>query len=324
MKGKIGPATELLRPILDTYMDAAVAVVGCNSRDLERYSCEYDIIVVTGDRRPSTSLRIGDTFVDLVFVSEKEVLKPVNPEHAMAVALSRPVRDTALVLSTGAAANSAVFSESAKKASETRLASSLKTLGRAEAALSGGMLMDADFWLLASSYEYGYARLLSREILPSPSHLLFQLREPAKGTPRSFEGVSMGAGLEAAGRAGCGARLEGITVLHDLLREGSKAETSESSWPQVRTEILVSKTQELMTRAELAECYSFLGQEFVDGMMNLLRLHPKRTLASLTSDGDRLLGERLMRQLGLARNEKAVRIGIEMVKQQVSMLARRP
>jgi hypothetical protein len=300
-----------------------VAVVGCNSRGLERYSCEYDVLVVTGDRRPPMSLRIGDIFVDLAFVPEKEVLKPVNPEHAMSVALAKPVRDTSLVLSTGSATNSAVFAESAKKASGTRLASALKTLGRAEAALSQGILIDADFWLLASSYEYAYARLLSREALPSPSHLLSQLRMSAKGTPRSFEGVSLGAGLEAAGRAGCGARLEGITVLHDLLREGSDAETSDSSWPQVRTEILVAKAQELMTRAELAECYSFLGQELVDDMMNLLKLHPKRTIASLTSDTDRLLGERLMRQLGLARNEKAVRTGVEIVKQQVSLLARK-
>jgi hypothetical protein len=304
-------------------MDAAVAVVGCNSTGLGRFSCEYDVIVVTGDKRPPMSLRIGDIFVDLTFVTEKEVLKSSNPEHAMSVALARPVRDASLVLSTGSATNSAVFMELAKQASGTRLASALKTLGRAEAALSGGMLIDADLWLLASSYEYAYARLLSRETLPSPSHLLSQLRESAKGAPRSFEGVSLGAGLEAAGRAGCGARLEGVTVLHDLLREGSKAESSNSSWPQVKTDILVAKAQELVTRAELAECYSYLGQELVDDMMNLLRLHPRRTLTSLTSDRDRLLGERLMRQLGLARNEKAVQTGVEIVKQQVSLLARR-
>jgi hypothetical protein len=318
-----GPAATLLRPVLDTYMDSAVAVVGCRSHDLSRYSCEYDVMVVTSEKRPPTSLRIGDVFVDLAFASEREVLKPANPEHAMSLALARPVRDTSLVLSTGSAASSATLAESAKKASGTRLASALKILGRAEAALSGEALIDADFWLLASSYECGYARLLSKETLPCPSHLLSQLRESARGSPRSFEGVSIGAGLEAAGRAGCGARLEGISVLHDLLREGSKEATAESAWPKVRTDILVSKAQELVTRVELAECYSFLGQELVDDMMNLLRMHPKRTLVSLTSGADRLLGERLIRQLGLVRNEKAIRSGIEVVKQQVSLLARR-
>jgi len=323
LKGRAGPAATVLRPILDTYMDSAVAIVGCNSRGLGRYSCEYDVLVVTNDRRPSTSVRIGDAFVDLVFASERDVLKPTNPERAMSVAMARPIRDSSLVLSTGSAANSAVLAESSRKASATRLASALKILGRAETSLSKKAAIDADFWLLAASYEFAYALLLSRETLPSPSHLLSQLRESSKGNSRSFEGVSIGAGLEASGRAGCGARLEGLTVLHDLLREGSGGEATGSEWPPVRTELLSAKAQELVTRIELAECYSFMGQELVDGMMGLLRHHPKRTLTSLTGGRDRLLGERLVRQLGLARSEEAIGTGLEILKEQVSSLARK-
>ena len=76
MKGRPGPATTLLRPILDTYRDSAVALVGCKSRGLDRYSCEYDVIVLAGAKQPPTSLRIGDVFVDLTFSSEGEILKP--------------------------------------------------------------------------------------------------------------------------------------------------------------------------------------------------------------------------------------------------------
>jgi hypothetical protein len=323
MKANVGPVSMLLRPILDLYLDSAVALVGCNSRGLGRYSCELDVLVVSGERRPATSIRMGDTFVDLSFASEKEVLKPMNPERAMSMAQARPVRDTSLVLSTSSAANFAVFAESARKASGIRLASSLKILGRAESALSKGDLRDADFWLLAASYEFGYALLLTREVLPSPSHLLAQLREGSKGNPKGFEGLSAGAGLEAAGRAGCGARLEAITVLHDLLREGPKGTMTETELPRACTEIVVAKAQELVTRVELAECYSFLGQELVDGMLTLLKRHPKRTLTSLTEGEDRLLGERIVRQLGLARNEKTVKSGLEALKQQVSALARK-
>jgi hypothetical protein len=323
MKARAGPAATVLRPILDTYMDSAVALVGCNSQGIGRYSCELDALLVSGERRPPTSLRIGDVFVDLRFASEKEVLSPSNPEHAMSLARARPVRDSSLVLSTSTAANAAVFAESARKATGIRLASALKIQGRAESAVAKGALIDADFWLLAASYEFGYALLLTQEVLPSPSHLLAQLREGAKGNPRGFEGLTMGAGLEAAGRAGCGARLEGVTVLHDLLREGSKDATAESEWPKARTEILVAKAQELMTRVELAECYSYLGQELVDDMMTLMKRHPKRTLTSLTEGKDRLLGERLVRQLGLARDEKALKSGLEALKQQVSALARK-
>jgi len=322
MKGKAGPTATLLRPILDTYMDAAVALVGCKSKGIERYSCEYDVLVVTPENRPPTTLRIGDSFVDLSFVTEGDVLKPVNPEHALSLAAARPIRDTSLILSTSSATNSAVMSDSASKASRVRMASALKSLGRAEESLNKKTVIDADFWLLAAAYEFGYAWLLSKEVLPSPSHLLAQLRG-VKGAPSGFEGFSFGTGLEAAGRAGCGARLEGVAVLHDLLRERSRASNMEPTWPGTRTDLLVAKADELMTRIELAECYSYLGQEVVDDLLALLRLHPKQNLSSLTSGKERLLGERLVRQLGLARTEAAVRFGLDAVRDQVSLLAKR-
>ncbi len=323
MKAAQGPAAAVLRPILDTYMDSAIAIVGCNSRGLGRYSCEFDVLVVGSDKSPPSSLRIGDVYVDLSFATEREVLKPSNPEQAMSLATAKPVRDTSLILSTSSAAASAVFSESATKASGIRLASALKTLGRAEAFLARKAILDADFWLMAASYEFAYAWLLSKETLPSPSHLLSQLRRMSKGNPGGFEGVSIGTGLEAAGRAGCGARLEGVTILHDLLREGSKGEEAGSGWPKAKTEILEAKAEELVTRVELAECYSFLGQELVDDFVRLLKLHPKKTLTSLASGKEQLLGERLMRQLGIARGEGTVRTGLDMVKEQVSYLARK-
>ncbi len=322
MKGKLTAAAGVLRPIMDTYMDSALAVVGCCSRGIARYSCEFDVLVVGAERRPSTSLKIGGEYVDIEFVTEKEILKPSNPEHAMSLAFAKPVKDTSLVISTATAAGSATLSESATKASRTRLASALKTIGRAEVALAKKSTVDADFWLLASAYEFAYASLLAREVLPSPSHLLSQLRS-AKGAQKGFEGVSIGGGLEAAGRAGCGARLEGLAVLHDLLREGLKAESVESRWPSVRTESLSAKANELITRIELAECYSFLGQELVDSLLDLLRRHPKATLSTLTSGKDKLLGERLVRQLGLVRTEEGIRTGLEVLKGQVNILAKR-
>lgn len=321
MKGRTGQASTLLRPILDSYMDAAVGIVGCSSRGLDRYSCEFDILVVTPERLPPASLRFGDVYVDAVFVTDSDVLKPGSPEHSLALAYLKPVRDSALVLSTAAAASSAMVEESAKKAERTRLASSLKTLGRAEASLAKDELVDADFWLLAASYEFAYALLLSKESPPSPSHLLAQLRESAPGFTQGFEGVSIGAGLEAGGRAGCGARLEGVGVLHDLLRETAKS-GADAGWSKVRSEAMAAKARELMTRIELAECYSYLGQEVVDGVLAVQRLRPNRTLTALTTGEDRLLGERLMRQLGLAREKGAVKTGVEILKKQVAALSK--
>ncbi len=323
MKGKPGPAATALRPIIDTYRNSALALVGCVSRGIERYSCEYDVLVVTEERLPPTSVRLGDVYADLTFVSEAEVLKPRSHEHAFSLAFAKPVRDTTLVISTSLAANAAVVSESARKASRARLSSSLKILGRAAEALSRKSTLDADFWLLAGSYEFAYAWLLSKEVLPSPSHLLSQLRAASKGAAGAFEGFSAGAGLGVAGRAGCGARLEGVTVLHDILREGAEGDLGISAWPAPRSEILSRKAKELITRIELAECYCFLGQELVEAVLALMKAKDRRSLSSLAEGKDRLLGERLIRQLGLARDEKQTLDGLEAMKDQVSGLAKR-
>lgn len=321
MKGRTGQASKLLHPILDSYMDSAVGLVGCSSRGLDRYACEFDVLVVTPDKLPPASLKFGDVYVDATFVTDTEVLKPTTPEHSLALAHMKPVRDTSLVLSTGAATSSALVGESAKKASRARLASALKALGRSEASLAKGEVIDADYWLLSASYELAYALLLSRESLPAPSHLLAQLRGGTVNVAKGFEGVSVGAGLDAGGRAGCGARLEGVEVLHDMLRE-TAGPGPDSAWSKVRSEIMAAKADELIARIELAECYSYLGQEVVEGIRAVQRLRPNRTLTDLTAGEDRLLGERLVRQLGLARGRGAIGRGVEMLKKQVAALSK--
>ncbi|MDG6919995.1 MAG: hypothetical protein JRN59_00510 [Nitrososphaerota archaeon] len=320
MKGKTGPVAEHLRPILDAYLDSAVALVGCASKGIQRYSCEFDVLVVTGEPRPATSLELGDVSVDLSFATEDEILTP-RPERAVSMAFAKPVRDASLVLSTSIAACAATLSASAEAASTARLGATLKALGRAEDALAKGSLIDADFWLLASSYEFASAYLLYKEAVPSPSHLLSQLRSFPGGSAKSFEAFAVSAGLEGASRAGCGARLEGVTVLHDILRGGAPQGGSE--WPPARTAILSAKAEELVTRKELAECYSFIGMELTDGVTSLLRARPKDTLLTLTSGDGRLIGERLIRQLGLVRGDAQVRRGVAVLKESAAALSKR-
>lgn len=323
MKGRSAPAASYLRPVLDTYMGSAVALVGCTSRGIERYSCEMDVLVVTNERRPNSSIKLGDSYADLTFATERDILKPITPELAMSIAQAKPVRDSALLISTGSAAAVATYSDSSKSASRTRLTSALKTLARAEESLSKGAIVEADYWLLAATYEYAYALLLSKETIPSPSHLLSQLGRASRGASEEFEVFSKGAGLETTTRAGCGTRLEGVAVLHDLLREGPGSATADSEWSETRTEILTAKAKELITRVELAECYSFLGQELIDGVAAIQRMRPRRTLGSLTGGGERLLGDRILRQLGLSRDADSVRSGLGLLRGQVVLLTKR-
>jgi hypothetical protein len=328
MKEAHGPAAQLLSPILDTYRGSALAVVGCHSRGIERPTCEVDVVVVTNERRPSSTIRIGEVYLDLFFVSEREVLKPSNPEHSVSLAHAKTVKDMSLILSTSLASNAAVLGSSSRRSSSQRLASALKSLGRAEEALSQGRVVDADYWLLTAAYDCAYSWLHLREILPSPSHLLGQLKRQSEGAPKSFESFSSGVGLEKASRTSCGFRLDGLAVLYDVLgggHEGGKA--VKPAWSATRFECLRSKALELNNRVEHTECYSYLGIE----MLNALRQLTAREggdirsgvgPSALTAGKTSLLGDRLLRDLGLDRGRDSLKEAMELVRVQVSRLAR--
>ena len=75
------PAVRVLRPILDMYMDSAVALSGCHTQGIERHSCELVVVIVGTESRPSTSAKIGGVYMDLIFITESDALKPADPEH---------------------------------------------------------------------------------------------------------------------------------------------------------------------------------------------------------------------------------------------------
>ena len=66
MVGESGSVADLLRPILDTYRDSAVAVVGCHSTGIARACCELDVVVVSDERREPTSIRLGSAFCSFI------------------------------------------------------------------------------------------------------------------------------------------------------------------------------------------------------------------------------------------------------------------
>ncbi|HZW85222.1 MAG TPA: hypothetical protein VFE91_04910, partial [Nitrososphaerales archaeon] len=269
---------------------------------------------------------MGGVYMDIVYVNENEALNPRDPEHAATFARMKPVRDTSMTLTTAGATNLAVLSESSKNASSKRLASAVKTFGRADEALALGTLEEAEFWLTACSFEFAYAWVYSNDEIPSPSHLLSQLKGLSKGSPRFFEAFSKGAGLEKSTRAGCGSRLEGLGVLHDVIKAGlPRRGSGQSAWSDARFEIVMAKSKELASGMELAECYSYMGQELVDYIQAITAKGGKGapTVAALMSVEKKVLSSRLLRQLGLARGKPTIEAGLEAVKNQVSVLARR-
>ncbi len=325
------PAVQSLRPVLDMYLDSSVAVVGCHSGDLARSSCELDILVVSRDARPSTSVKLGGTYMDLIFATEKEVMKPRDPENAVALASARPVRDASMVLSTATSAAAALLSDSCKKSGRRRLASSLKSLGRAREAAGKGAGTEADFWLLAASYDFAAATLYSKEAMPSPSHLFSQMKEASSASAEAFEAFFRGAGLLNASRAGCTSRLDGIGVLRDLMAHRRPSQDSVQSPADESLQITRGKVTELGTRMEHAECFSFLGLELVRSLLSIPSTERGRKrrgaglgpdVGSLVSGEGRLLGEMVEKDLGLTRDKDTVQSAASLLEKQISALAK--
>ncbi|MDA4124120.1 MAG: hypothetical protein OK438_01525 [Thaumarchaeota archaeon] len=330
MKLRHPPSTQLLRPLLDMYRSSAVALTGCRSLGLERGSCEFDVIVVTPEKRPPRSTRVSGVHVDLYFIDEKEVMRPSNPEHAVSMANAIAVKDASLVLSTSFASNSALLANSSRRSSRARLGSSLKALGRVDDALSKGLVPDADFWLLSASYDFAYALLYSRERMPAPSHLLGQLKSQSKGLAKNFEAFSRGAGLEKASRASCSARLEALEVLHDVLgRAQGGGGASHSAWTKERLDIVRSKAAELSRLIDHAEAYSFLGQEVLKALMAIAwreesegkrRAKSPMLMSVLAAEKEGLLSARLLRELGIPRQKASVEGSLVLLRDHVSRL----
>lgn len=330
---KAGEATllELLKPVLETYSDNPVALVGCRSLGIERSCCEYDLLVVSKELRPKNSVRVGDQYLDIFFTSEKEALKPSDPELAVSMAFARTVRDSALLLSSGCSAARAVLSDSSRKSAQGRLALAVKAMGRADEALSSGGAGDADFWLLAGAYEFAFAWLYSAEVKPAPSHLLGQLKDHSRGQSERFEAFSRAAGLELASRSGCDGRLESMAVLYDFL-DVPKVEESPGSGPgRVIYEIAKRKANFLIDGAQLADCYAYLGREVVEVLPTVLgsrqeaegKVQEQSLLVSLLSRGERkVISETVIRGLGLLRTKKSIGAALGALREQVSQLAR--
>jgi hypothetical protein len=321
----------LTRAVLDTYLNTAVGLVGCRSRGLGRRGCEYDLLIVGHEARPSISLKMGQEYADLYFVTEEEALKPADPELAVSLAYVRYVRDSSWVLSTASSACRAMLSERSRQSAEGRLASSLKMLGRADEAISVGSTVDADFWLLSASYEFALAWLYGDETPPSPSHLLAQLKETQSRSARRFVAFSRAAGLEQASRGACEARLEGLSVLFDIA-DTPKEESADRlpATTRARFDIVKRKAQDMLSAMQPVDCYSFLGHVVctVFPSLQVQRKGERRKdrdaamiVTGIAGEG-RLLSERVVRQLGLVRSDRTVRRGIDALRDEVTRLAK--
>jgi hypothetical protein len=321
-----------LGPILDTYLNQAVGVTGCHSYGIGRPTCELDVVVVSEDRATPYAAKIGGKYTDIYFMTEAEVMKPRDPETAVALAHLIPVRDSAWVISTGSSANKALLNETTEACAETRLAASLKALGRADEAYGKNSMQDADFWIATAGYDLALAWLYAEGSPPAPSHLLQQVKANSKGEGTRFEAWSRSVGLEQGTRAACERRLDSLSVLYDVIgvREG-KGEEDSLKRGSAGIEIVSAKAHGLLGAMQPVDCFTYLGYDAVKTLGSVVTLFKEESapppddplfLSSLTKGKNKLLGESLVEAMGFGRPDKSVGKALAQLRGTISAFAK--
>jgi hypothetical protein len=333
--GEVTPALILksILPILKAYTGSSIGIIGCHSKKLSRPSCEYDLLLIGEESLPPKSMRVGEIFVDILFKTEDELRDGLDPESALSFSSVVPLRDDSWLLASASSSCKKNFNEDCKKASGMRLSSALKALGRVDENLAKETIKNADYWLMVAGYDFCYASLYANGIVPSPSHLLSQMK---KTENTNFKEWTEAIGLPLASRAACDNRLEGLKIIYDILR------TSES-YPELTLmlgrygsreleKIAEKKARHLMNSLQATECFSYLGFEVVESLMHLLKFHSQRLgkepdypsiIGNLTVGNDRIIAEDVIKSLGLVRTKEVISAAKEALREGISQQAKR-
>ena len=281
-------------------------------------------------------MRIGKTYFDIFFISDREAMRPSNPELAVALSSAVHLRDSSLVLSTGSSTARAMLGENARRSAETRLANALKALGRVDEVLSQENEADADFWLASAGYDYYFASSFAATITPAPSHVLKQMKDLSKRGRTNFESWSRATGLDHASRGSSERRLEGLSVVYDIIRttfmESKAARTLERFSTDSAFEVVQTKARFLLSSLQSVDSYAYLGIESVLALAALQQLNSIRQsiepnyseiISELTVGPNRIISEDVVKSMGLTRSERTIRRNADILRESVSDLAKR-
>ncbi len=327
---------QAMQPILDTFLGGPVALAGCHASGIARPSCEYDVLVVTPEERPATTMRAGGTYFDIFFVPDRVMMNPGNSELAVALSSVLHLRDSTLVLSTSSSTAKAMLNENAKRSAEGRLASAVKALGRVDEGLAKGGARDADFWLVSAGYDYCFASSYAATTVPAPSHVLNQMQALSKRGRINFESWSRATGLERASKSSSERRLEGLSIIYDVMRtshlDNEGVRTFDRFSSAAAFEVVDAKVRFLLSSLQSVDTYAYLGFESVLALSALLQLHSIRSssepnytaiVTNLTRGPDRIISEEVVKSIGLNRTERSVRENADILRESVSDLAKR-
>lgn len=336
MKSSSESLSLAIQPILDTFLNHAVALTGCHTYGIARASCEYDILVVSEEEKPDSSMRVSERYCDISFMSREEAMNPATPELAVALASLVPLRDSSWTLSTAASANKAMFASNAERSAESRLSLALKGLGKADEALGKNSTVDADFWLTAAGYDFALASIYASEVPPAPSHVLKQMKTISSTGEASFTEWSASVGLEQSSIEACAKRLDGLLTVYDIVSSSGADARSNRLIEARRTEhaakILHAKAGNLIDSLQSVDCFAYLGYEAVLTLFSLLELQSIKEsvepeygaiLSVLTKGRLGIISEEVIKELGWRREDKTLTRAADLLRQAISDQAKR-
>ncbi len=322
-------------PALKTFPTNEIAIIGCHAQNMSRRSCEYDLLVVNHDPIPQKFVKVGEVYAKIIFRNERDVRQP-DLDLGLTLASAVPLRDSSLLLAGASSDCKRSFIANCKRGAEARLASSLKSLARVEELLSEKEAAEADLSLLSAARDFAHAELLAEGKMPSPSHVLGQVKGLPKRRPSTFKAWADAFGLEMASRVSCENRMEGLSIIYDAIRtQGGGTEAPSLFGRYMESEavrVMEMKAGELLDSMRSAECYSYLGQEAVQAMFDLYLLHVgklskekdySRVVRELAEGDDRLISQEVVKSLGIVRAPEVTASAATGLKAAVSSLAKR-
>lgn len=246
--------SRILTPIIDTYKDKPIALVGCHAQGIGRECCEFDLMIVGEEDKPK-KLSFGDRFFEIFFLEEKRIFEPEGPENSLMLASMIILRDTTFSLSTSYSYNKALITQNSKKAAERWLSLSLNCTAKSQEAIEEQKLGDADFWLSLSGYYFGLALLYLKQKLPSPSHMVEQLKSISERGSDIFTSFATSVSLRDANKQNCYKRLQFINLIVDTFQNNQQL----SNLVEDNLDVLNRKAEYLILNKQSVECFSYLG-----------------------------------------------------------------
>jgi hypothetical protein len=326
-------AAQSLFPLLKTFTAGDIAIVGCHAARISRESCEYDLLVIGKESLPYRTLRIGETYVDVLFKEPWE-LERADPQFLAGLSRLVPLRDNSLVLAGTLASAKRNFQTNCRNAADAKLASALKSLGRVQEASENAAYVDADLWLLSAGYDFSFGALLSQGVVPATSHIFDQMKAlPAEHS--HFREWSDAIGLSLSSRATCDNRLEGLSILYDLMRTVELDQRTLDILSRYRSpesmEVVRTKAMFQLESMQSVSCFAYLGLEVVQALTNLMdyRCHALsvepdhlRIVEFLTDGKDRIIAQDVIRILELVRTKEMIQVAASSLRDCVTDMAK--